>query len=128
MLILLYKLLFFSRYFQYLSVHGDRMRYDMTLAGLEARQCQDLLSQAQYHVARARRLDEEERQLRRKQDEERTAFKQRQIEEQVRSYITLYLLYRAAVNINIQSSLPLMLYDKLSFIFISTVSNNVSHI
>lgn len=60
------------------------MKYDVTLAGLESRQCQDLLSQAQYHVARARRLDEEERLLRRKQDEERTAFKMRQIEEQKR--------------------------------------------
>lgn len=100
------------------------MRYDMTLAGLEARQCQDLLSQAQYHVARARRLDEEERQLRRKQDEERTAFKQRQIEEQVRTSITFYFFYRIAVIINIHSSLPLRLYHKLSFIFLSTSINN----
>lgn len=61
------------------------MRYDITLAGLEARQCQDLLSQAQYHVARARRVDEEERFLRRKQEDERTAFKLRQMEEQVGS-------------------------------------------
>lgn len=59
------------------------MRYDVTLAGMEARQCKDLLSQAQYHVARARRVDEEERLLRRKQDEERTAFKMRQLEELV---------------------------------------------
>jgi RNA polymerase-associated protein CTR9 len=71
------------RYFNYLSVHGDRLRYDVTLAGLEARQCQDLLSQAQYHVARARRVDEEEKQLRRKQEEEREAFRLKQIEEQV---------------------------------------------
>lgn len=41
------------------------------LAEGEARRCQDLLSQAQYHVARARRLDEEEKMLRRKQEEER---------------------------------------------------------
>ncbi|XP_044738203.1 RNA polymerase-associated protein CTR9 homolog isoform X2 [Chrysoperla carnea] len=72
------------KYFQYLSVHGDRMKYDVTLAALEARQCQDLLSQAQYHVARARRVDEEERALRRKQEDERTAFKMKQIEEQQR--------------------------------------------
>jgi RNA polymerase-associated protein CTR9 len=71
------------RYFNYLSVHGDRLRYDVTLAGLEARQCQDLLSQAQYHVARARRVDEEEKQLRRKQEEEREAFRLKQMEEQV---------------------------------------------
>ena len=61
------------------------MRYDVKLAGLEARQCQDLLSQAQYHVARARRVDEEERQLRRKQEEEREAFRMKQKEEQVRT-------------------------------------------
>lgn len=56
------------KYFQYLSAHGDRMEQ---LAEGEARRCQDLLSQAQYHVARARRLDEEEKMLRRKQEEER---------------------------------------------------------
>ncbi|KAJ9588645.1 hypothetical protein L9F63_018058, partial [Diploptera punctata] len=43
---------------------------------------EDLLSQAQYHVARARRVDEEERQLRRKQEEEREAFRMKQKEEQ----------------------------------------------
>ncbi|XP_018570390.1 RNA polymerase-associated protein CTR9 homolog isoform X2 [Anoplophora glabripennis] len=69
------------KYFTYLAEFGDKMRYDVTLAGMEARQCKDLLSQAQYHVARARRVDEEERLLRRKQDEERTAFKMRQLEE-----------------------------------------------
>lgn len=62
------------------------MRYDVNLAALESRQCKDLLSQAQYHVARARRVDEEERLLRRKQDEERTAFKMRQIEELVSTH------------------------------------------
>ncbi|XP_070518234.1 RNA polymerase-associated protein CTR9 homolog [Cardiocondyla obscurior] len=67
------------KYFQYLSAHGDRMEQ---LAESEARRCQDLLSQAQYHVARARRLDEEEKMLRRKQEEERQAFKMRQTEEQ----------------------------------------------
>ncbi|XP_043675127.1 RNA polymerase-associated protein CTR9 homolog isoform X2 [Vespula pensylvanica] len=67
------------KYFQYLSAHGDRMEQ---LAETEARKCQDLLSQAQYHVARARRLDEEEKTLRRKQEEERQAFKMRQTEEQ----------------------------------------------
>ncbi|XP_077269573.1 RNA polymerase-associated protein CTR9 homolog [Temnothorax americanus] len=66
------------KYFQYLSAHGDRMEQ---LAEAEARRCQDLLSQAQYHVARARRLDEEEKMLRRKQEEERQAFKMRQTEE-----------------------------------------------
>ena len=34
-----------SRYFQYLAVEGDRMKYDLARAAIEARQCQDLLSQ-----------------------------------------------------------------------------------
>jgi hypothetical protein len=50
-----------------LAVYGDRMKYDLARAAIEARQCQDLLSQAQYHVARARKIDEEERALRKKQ-------------------------------------------------------------
>ena len=48
----------FSRNFQWLSHHGDRMKYDLAWAQTEARQCQDLLSQAQYHVSRARKIDE----------------------------------------------------------------------
>merc|ERR1711884_999549 len=68
------------KYFQYLAVEGDRMKYDLARAAIEARQCQDLLSQAQYHVARARKIDEEEKSLRRKQQEEREKFRQRQLE------------------------------------------------
>ena len=37
------------------------MKYDLARAAIEARKCQDLLSQAQYHVARARKIDEEEK-------------------------------------------------------------------
>ena len=50
---------------------------------LHCRQCGDLLSQAQYHVARARKIDEQERELRRKQEEEREAIRQKQLQEQV---------------------------------------------
>ncbi|CAL1299315.1 unnamed protein product [Larinioides sclopetarius] len=71
-----------QRYFSYLSINGDRMKYDLAQASAEARQCQDLLSQAQYHVARARRLDAEEREFRRKQEEEREALKQKILEQQ----------------------------------------------
>jgi len=60
------------------------MRYDTAQAEVESQRCQDLLSQAQYHVARARRVDEEERKMRRKQEEEREAFRLRQKEEMVR--------------------------------------------
>ncbi|XP_018008895.1 RNA polymerase-associated protein CTR9 homolog isoform X3 [Hyalella azteca] len=58
------------KYFQHLSVHGERLRYDLAAAGAEASQCRDLLSQAQYHVARARRLDNDERQLKAQQEEQ----------------------------------------------------------
>merc|ERR1719507_2948493 len=67
------------KYFQYLAVEGDRMEYDLARAAIEARQCQDLLSQAQYHVARARKIDEEEKALRKKQQEEREKFRQKQL-------------------------------------------------
>ncbi|XP_050574045.1 RNA polymerase-associated protein CTR9 homolog isoform X12 [Bombus affinis] len=70
------------KYFQYLSRHGDKIRQ---LANAEAGSCQDLLSQAQYHVARARRLDEEEKIFKRKQEEERQVFKIRQTEEKRKS-------------------------------------------
>merc|ERR1712029_582898 len=70
------------KYFQYLAVEGDRMKYDLARAAIEARQCQDLLSQAQYHVARARKIDEEERSLRRKQQEEREKLKRMQLDMQ----------------------------------------------
>lgn len=78
------KFVIIFRYFQYLSVHGDKTRFNIEVAGLEANQCQDLLSQAQYHVSRARRIDEEEKALKRKQEEERMAFKMRQEEERKR--------------------------------------------
>ncbi|WAR02104.1 CTR9-like protein [Mya arenaria] len=48
---------------------------------LAHRQCSDLLSQAQYHVARARKIDEEEQELRKHRDEERAAVRQRFNEE-----------------------------------------------
>ena len=72
------------KFFQWLSVNGDRMRYDLALAAAEARHCGDLLSQAQYHVARARSLAEEEKRMRKKQEEEREAFRQKQRQEQMK--------------------------------------------
>uniref|UniRef100_A0A4W4G577 RNA polymerase-associated protein CTR9 homolog n=1 Tax=Electrophorus electricus TaxID=8005 RepID=A0A4W4G577_ELEEL len=70
------------RYFSYLSKAGDKMRFDLALAASEARQCSDLLSQAQYHVARARKQDEEEKELRAKQDQEREVLRQQLLREQ----------------------------------------------
>uniref|UniRef100_A0A673YLP7 RNA polymerase-associated protein CTR9 homolog n=1 Tax=Salmo trutta TaxID=8032 RepID=A0A673YLP7_SALTR len=46
------------------------------------RQCSDLLSQAQYHVARARKQDEEEKEIRAKQDQERDFLRQQMHKEQ----------------------------------------------
>ncbi|XP_048828689.1 RNA polymerase-associated protein CTR9 homolog [Brienomyrus brachyistius] len=70
------------RYFSYLSKAGDKMRFDLALASTEARQCSDLLSQAQYHVARARKQDEEEKELRAKQEQERDLLRQQLMKEQ----------------------------------------------
>ncbi|XP_030056843.1 RNA polymerase-associated protein CTR9 homolog [Microcaecilia unicolor] len=70
------------RYFSYLSKVGDKMRFDLALAATEARQCSDLLSQAQYHVARARKQDEEEKELRAKQEQEKEMLRQKLMKEQ----------------------------------------------
>ncbi|KAM4617284.1 RNA polymerase-associated protein CTR9 homolog [Discoglossus pictus] len=70
------------RYFNYLSKVGDKMRFDLALAASEARQCSDLLSQAQYHVARARKQDEEEKELRAKQEQEKEVLRQKLLKEQ----------------------------------------------
>ncbi|XP_026175606.1 RNA polymerase-associated protein CTR9 homolog [Mastacembelus armatus] len=70
------------RSFSYLSKAGDKMRFDLALAASEARQCSDLLSQAQYHVARARKQDEEEKELRAKQEQERDLLRQQLLKEQ----------------------------------------------
>jgi hypothetical protein len=72
-----------ARNFQWLSHHGDRMKYDLAWAQSEARQCQDLLSQAQYHVTRARKIDEQEQEMRRKQEEEKESLRKKKEEEEV---------------------------------------------
>ncbi|XP_077994649.1 RNA polymerase-associated protein CTR9 homolog [Glandiceps talaboti] len=69
------------RYFNYLSKCGDRMKFDLNQASVEARQCSDLLSQAQYHVARARRQDEEEKAIRAHQEAEKEALRKKHLEE-----------------------------------------------
>ena len=42
-----------------------------------------MLSQAQYHVARARKIDEEEQELRKHREEERNAIRQKYREDQL---------------------------------------------
>jgi len=73
----------YNRYFTYLSQRGDRMKFDLAQADVEARQCQDLLSQAQYHVANARKVDEQEREVKRKQEEERELLRLKQLQDLV---------------------------------------------
>ena len=87
-----------SRYFQYLSIPDDRIRYDISSAESEAQYCQDLLIQAQYHVVRARRLDEDEKQLRKKQEEECEIIRQQQLKEQV-STNCIYIMKEEEVHV-----------------------------
>ena len=69
-------------YFSYLKTHGDKTKFDLAWCSVEERRCQDLLSQAQYHVVRARRMDEEEQEVRKKQEVEREALRQKHLDEQ----------------------------------------------
>lgn len=65
-------------------MHGDKTRFNIALATVEANQCSDLLTQAQHHVITARQIDVEERQVRQKQEDDRATFKRMQEEERVR--------------------------------------------
>ena len=69
------------------------------------RQCSDLLSQAQYHVGRARRQDEEERVLRQRQDQERDALRQKQMEQHVRNTPILNSWYSLGAQTNRDDSI-----------------------
>lgn len=80
-----------SRYFQRLSTVGAEAGAETgaeagamggvggAAAAAEARTCADLLSQAQWHVARARRQHDEELTLRDRQREQREAFRKQQV-------------------------------------------------
>ncbi|VDP07315.1 unnamed protein product [Soboliphyme baturini] len=73
-----------ERYFSYMAKCSEQRHVDHQIAAAEARQCNDLLSQAQYHVQRARQQDEAERELRKKQEQERRALREKQLAEQKR--------------------------------------------
>lgn len=70
------------------------MKFDLNFATHEARKCADYLSQAQHHVARARKVDDEERLLREKQEKEREVIRQKQIEEEVGYIVCICVLKR----------------------------------
>ena len=59
------------------------MKFDLNFATHEARKCADYLSQAQHHLARARRVDDEERSLKERQEREREALRQKQLQDEV---------------------------------------------
>lgn len=58
-------------------------RLTLTVKYFLLRRCSDLLSQAQYHVQRARRVDEQEKELRKRQEEERELLKKKVEEDEV---------------------------------------------
>lgn len=68
------------------------MKYDLAWAQSEARQCQDLLSQAQYHVMTARKIDEEQQEIRRKQEEEKELLRKKKEEEEVKKDLIIYFM------------------------------------
>ena len=61
------------------------MKFDLKFAIHEAQKCAEFLNQAQYHLARARKVDDEERARKEKQEKERGELVRKQIEEEVRS-------------------------------------------
>lgn len=71
-----------QRSFSWLAQNGDRLKFDLSWAAAEARHTGDLLSQAQYHVSRARKVDEEEQAVRQKQEEEKEALRRKKEEEE----------------------------------------------
>lgn len=78
--------LFFNiyRYFLFLSTSDEQMIMDVGMVRLQVIHCHDLLSQAQYHVSRARKKDLDDREIRRKQEEQREIIRIKQIEENKR--------------------------------------------
>ncbi len=68
----------------YLSKEGDRMKFDLKFATHEAQKCAEFLNQAQHHLARARKVDDEERARKEKQERERGELARKQMEEEVR--------------------------------------------
>ncbi|KAK4337088.1 hypothetical protein RND71_044189 [Anisodus tanguticus] len=68
----------------FLHENGDRTKFDPNAALAETKVCQDLLSQAKYHVARAKTLDQAEQDNRKKQEEERLAILKKQEDEKTK--------------------------------------------
>lgn len=70
------------------AFHSSELRFPSHLIQYQVKKCQDLLSQAEYHVKRAKALDDKQKEIKKKQDEERMKIQedmklkeQREIEE-----------------------------------------------
>ena len=78
-----------QKYFHFLSKLTDgRSKLDPYQANLEAKSCSDILSQAQHHVSRARKLDEEESIFREQQEQAKEEMKAR-VEEERRERVKI---------------------------------------
>ena len=94
------------------------MKFDLAQAAAEARQCSDLLSQAAHYVSHARKIDEQEREMRMKQEEEREAMRQKQQQEQASVALNLIFCCYYFVIMLLSSAMPLfMIVVFLSFMF-----------
>ena len=71
----------------YLSEHGDKMKFDLKVARVEASHCDDLVNQAAYHIRRATAADQLLKTQQAEQEKERLAMKMKQEKEEVRSSI-----------------------------------------
>ena len=69
-----------ERYFDYLSHVHVADKYAIRSAAEQMQVCTDLSAQAKYHMLRAQKIDEEEREVRRRQDEEREFLRKREQE------------------------------------------------
>jgi len=69
----------FNRYFQYLAVVGDNVKYDVSLAHFEAKRSQDILDQSKCYVIHARQVDNDEREMKLKQEKELEELRLRKI-------------------------------------------------
>lgn len=78
------------------------MKFDLNFATHEARKCADYLSQAQHHLARARKVDDEERSLKERQEREREALKQKQLQDEVLFLVLLVFTRKGLVRFQIQ--------------------------
>lgn len=87
-----------SRTFQWLNTSGEaeRLRAEFRCDfKSEAKHCQDLLIQGSWHLARAKKLDDQERELKEKQEKEIKMLREKHLEEQRQKELELELQKQA---------------------------------